>query len=129
MGNTCLQWKMQTHGCGSNQKWFIAMCLNSIYAHAFNLLWDFFLSKTLHTCLKCNFQQSFTPADCKTLLWGDVASLQQWAHIHKLPKVLFHPLHCHPKITHRCSSQEACGMIIVGCNCFSHIFSCFSYAK
>lgn len=95
-------------------------CMNSICVHVFNLLWVFFLSKALNTCLKCNFQQSHAPADCKTL----------WAHIHRLPKVLLHPLHCHPKSTHSCNSQEACGMITVeNKNCFLYIFIWFSYAS
>lgn len=123
--------KNANNGCGNSQKRFTAMSAWIPFVFlCLTLSWVFFLFKALYACLKCNFQQSHTPADCKTLLWGDVASLQQWAHIHRLPNVLLHPLHCHPRSTHRCSSQEACGMITVESkNCFLYIFICFSYAS
>lgn len=68
VGNVCLQWKMQTHGCGNSQKGFTAVSTWIPFVLLPLTFSEVFSSKTLYTCLKCNFWQSFTAADCKTWL-------------------------------------------------------------
>lgn len=59
VGNACLQWKMQTHGCGNSQKGFTAVSTWIPFVLLPLTFSEVFSSKTLYTCLKCNFLAEF----------------------------------------------------------------------